>query len=177
MSAEAPHVRYQPADGEGIGRLTLSRPSKLNATDDTTLRHLAEAVDAASADAAVRALVVAGEGRALCAGIDLAALARDAIPDDWFRRWDETLLRLERMPAATVAAIRGPCLGGGLQLALCCDLRIAAEDALATRRLLLGCFDLPVERFLDACVAAQQRCREDPETRAKLASHRARFRR
>jgi enoyl-CoA hydratase/carnithine racemase len=254
MSSGAPHARYLPAGSDRIGRLALSRPSKLNATDDTTLRDLAAAVDAAAADRAARAVIVAGEGRAFCAGIDLAALARDALPGDWFRRWDETLTRLERIAAGTVAAIQGACLGGGFQLALCCDLRVAAEDAtfglsavthgiipglaayrlprfvgmgparemmllgetwnverarahalvdrvvpnaeleasaralaerlaaaprealVSTRRLVLGCFDVPVERFLDDYVAAQQRCREDPETRAKLASYRSRFR-
>ncbi len=128
-AAEAPHVRYVPARSDGIARIELTRPAKLNATDDATLVQLSAAVESAATDAAARAVIVTGEGRAFCAGIDLGALARDAIPDDWFRRWDETLARLERLPAATVAAIRGPCLGGGLQLALCCDLRVAAEDA------------------------------------------------
>jgi enoyl-CoA hydratase/carnithine racemase len=240
------HARYESADATGIAQLRFTRPEKLNATDDASVDHLAEAIEAAWADAAARAVVVAGEGRAFCVGIDLAALAGDAIPETWFRRWEEALARLEALPAPTVAAIRGPCLGGGLQVALCCDLSIASEDAtfglsavthgiipgLATFRLarlvgegaarelmLLGetwdaerafrhglvqrvvpnaaldataraiaeriaaapreavratksltraAHDLQLESFLDLYVSAQQDCRADPETRAKL---------
>ena len=127
-ATDARHVRYAPADAQGIATLRFTRPETLNATDDASVDHLAAAIEAAWADDP-RVLVVGGEGRAFCAGIDLRALATDAIPESWFRRWDEALARLEALPAPAIAAIRGPCLGGGLQVALCCDLCVAAEDA------------------------------------------------
>jgi enoyl-CoA hydratase/carnithine racemase len=123
------HVRYRPAGETGIGALRFTRPEKLNATNEASLHDLAGALDAAWADREARVVVIGGEGRGFCVGIDLHALATDSLSDSWFRRWDEELVRLEELPAPTVAALQGPCLGGGLQIALCCDLRIASDDA------------------------------------------------
>ncbi len=123
------HSRYTPAGEDGIGRLELTRPAKLNATDDDSVDHLDHAATLAGRDRKARAIVVSGQGRAFCAGIDLAALAGDRLRDDWFRRWEVALAKIESIPVATVAAIQGACLGGGLQLTLCCDLRVASEDA------------------------------------------------
>jgi enoyl-CoA hydratase len=125
----AVHAEYTAAGADGIGRLELTRPEKLNATDDAFVTHLARAVARAARDRKARAIVVSARGRAFCTGIDLAALAGDRLKPDWFRRWDETLARLEAIPVPTVAAIQGPCLGGGLQIALCCDLAISSDDA------------------------------------------------
>ena len=124
-----PHAVYTPADADGIGRLELTRPEKLNATDDDSLRDLDKAAACAARDRRARAIIVRGRGRALCTGIDLGALAGDRLPADWFRRWEVALAKIEAIPVATVAAIQGPCLGGGLQITLCCDLRIAGDDA------------------------------------------------
>ena len=125
----SPHAQYTPAGTDGIGRLELSRPEKLNATDDDSVRDLDRAATRAARDTRARAIIVAGHGRAFCAGIDLTALAGERLSADWFRRWDVALAKIESIPVATVAAIQGPCLGGGLQIALCCDLRVASEDA------------------------------------------------
>jgi len=125
----APHVEYTPADADGIGCLELTRPEKLNATDDDSLRDLDRAAARAVRDRRARAIIVRGRGRAFCTGIDLAALAGDRLPADWFRRWELALAKIEAIPVATVAAIQGPCLGGGLQITLCCDLRVAGDDA------------------------------------------------
>jgi len=125
----APHAQYVPAGADGIGRLILTRPEKLNATDGDSVGDLARAAADARRDRGARAVVVSGEGRAFCAGIELAAFAADRLGTDWFRRWDVALAKIEAIPAPTVAAIQGPCLGGGLQIALCCDLRVAAADA------------------------------------------------
>src|SRR5262245_49505737 len=125
----SPHAEYTPADAEGIGLLELTRPEKLNATDDDSVRDLDRAATQAMRDGKARAIVVRGRGRAFCTGIDLAALAGDRLGADWFRRWDVALAKLEAIPVPTVAAIQGPCLGGGLQIALCCDLSVASEDA------------------------------------------------
>ncbi len=128
-TTRSPHARYTPAGEDGIGHVELTRSEKLNATDDQSVDDLDRAVTLARRDAKARAIVVAGRGRAFCAGIDLAALAGDRLGADWFRRWDVALAKLEAIPVPTVAAIQGPCLGGGLQVALCCDLSVASEDA------------------------------------------------
>src|SRR6185436_8996922 len=125
----ARHAEYTPADTDGIGVLELTRPEKLNATDDDSLRDLDRAAARAARDRGARAVIVRGRGRAFCTGIDLAALAGDELPADWFRRWELALAKIEAIPVATVAAIQGPCLGGGLQITLCCDLRVAGDDA------------------------------------------------
>src|SRR4030095_13720639 len=88
-------------------------------------------------------------------GIDLGALSADAIPDDWFERWDVTLARPEALPAAAVGAPEGPCRGGGLQVALCCDLRVAADDAsfglsAVTHGIVPGLATYRLERFVGA---------------------------
>src|SRR6185369_3696614 len=129
QAKRAPHAEYTPADADGIGILELTRPEKLNATDDDSVRDLDRAATQAMRDRKARAIVVRGRGRAFCTGIDLAALAGDRLRADWFRRWDVALARIEAIPVATVAAIQGPCLGGGLQITLCCDLRVASDDA------------------------------------------------
>lgn len=128
-SGRAPHAAYTRAGADGIGRLTLTRPQKLNATDDDSVDDLDRAATLAARDAKARAIIVGGEGRAFCTGIDLSALAGDRLRADWFRRWDVALAKIEAIPVATVAAIQGPCLGGGLQITLCCDLRVATADA------------------------------------------------
>jgi len=123
------HAQYTPAGEDGIGHLELTRPEKLNATDDDSVGDLDRAATLAARDKKARAIVVRGRGRAFCTGIDLAALAGDRLGADWFRRWDVALAKIESIPVATVAAIQGPCLGGGLQITLCCDLRVASDDA------------------------------------------------
>src|SRR5262249_5211333 len=128
-ATRAPHARYTPAGMAGVGRLERARSDKLHASDDQAVDDLDRAVMLARRDAKARAIVVGGRGRAFCAGIDLSALAGDRLGADWFRRWDVALAKLEAIPVPTVAAIQGPCLGGGLQIALCCDLSVASEDA------------------------------------------------
>lgn len=123
------HAAYTPAGRDGIGRLELTRPEKLNATDDASLADLHRAASLAARDERARAVLVRGRGRAFCTGIDLSALAADRLPPDWFQRWDVALAKLESIPVPTVAALQGACLGGGLQIALCCDLRVASDDA------------------------------------------------
>ena len=128
-AAREPHAQYTPAGSDGIGRLELTRPEKLNATDDESVGDLDRAVTRAARDAKARAVIVSGRGRAFCTGIDLAALAGDRLKADWFRRWDVALAKLEAIPVGTIAAVQGPCLGGGLQIVLCCDIAIASTDA------------------------------------------------
>ena len=74
-------------------------------------------------------VVVRGEGRAFCAGLDLDMLAAESMPEGFYALQEEALVGLERLDRLVVAQIHGYCLGGGLQLALASDIRILAEDA------------------------------------------------
>jgi len=116
---------------DGVFTLTLRRPEVLNALSTALCREAAAAVDRVAADPRARALIVTGAGRAFSTGADLKERA-GATPDAiWAhnRAIFALPLALERLPVPTVAAINGPALGGGCEIALGCDLRWAAEDA------------------------------------------------
>jgi enoyl-CoA hydratase/carnithine racemase len=110
-----------------VARLTLDRPERLNALSPQALAELASAAEQVTPASGVKVVVVSGAGRAFCAGYDLDAV--DAPPDaervDLGRRMAEAI---SGIPALTIAAIHGYCVGGGLVLAAACDIRIAAES-------------------------------------------------
>jgi 2-(1,2-epoxy-1,2-dihydrophenyl)acetyl-CoA isomerase len=111
---------------------TLNRPDSLNALDAQLGRDLAEAVRAAGGDAAVRALVLTGAGRAFCAGGDLKSMAAGASVREIERileNFHAVVQLLVDLDKPTIAAIAGPAVGAGMSFALACDLRIASEDA------------------------------------------------
>ncbi|WP_019203893.1 enoyl-CoA hydratase/isomerase family protein [Tsukamurella sp. 1534] len=113
---------------DGIATLTLNRPDKLNALHIRMLARLHGLVDEIAARDDVRVVVVSGAGRSFCAGHDLEALAE---ADAAEARYIEggAVDALEALPIPVVGKIRGHCLTGGLELALACDLLIAADDA------------------------------------------------
>ncbi|MGH7313726.1 MAG: enoyl-CoA hydratase/isomerase family protein, partial [Candidatus Rokuibacteriota bacterium] len=115
---------------EGVARITLSRPAVLNALDSELAIALADHADAAAADGQVVLVVVRGAGRAFCSGMDRTALAEGRIAEAFYRHWIRALNTLEDMPKLVLAVLHGYCLGGGLQLALACDLRLATDDAI-----------------------------------------------
>jgi enoyl-CoA hydratase/carnithine racemase len=127
MQLDGAHVRYVAE--KGTGWITLTRPRVLNALDARVAAELDEATAMAERDADAWVLVVTGEGRAFSSGMDRTALSAGEVGEPFFRHWIRALNRLEDMPKLVVAAIRGYCLGGGLQLALACDLRLCAADA------------------------------------------------
>ena len=130
-----------PEAGQGNGRvltaregavavITLDRPDKLNAITPQMTAALGRALDDIEDDDGVRAIVIEGAGRAFSAGFDLEAGEWDSLES--IRREMETdfdmILRFWNCPKPTVAALHGYCLGGALELALACDLAVAAED-------------------------------------------------
>lgn len=92
------------------------------------VRALSDALDALEDDEAVRFVVLSGQPGCFCAGIDFADFRPDAPMDiHGFHKWEQLCVRLERLSKATVAAIDGVCTGGGAQLALVCDVRVATR--------------------------------------------------
>lgn len=117
---------------EGVGLLTMSRPQLRNALDWEAMEAFGQAVAEVARDPALRALVVTGAGGAFCSGGDLYELDRFPTHLDGARLasvMGDALNALEQLPFPTLAAMEGPALGGGAEIALACDLRIMAEDA------------------------------------------------
>jgi enoyl-CoA hydratase len=117
-----------------VRRLTLNRPSSLNALNDTLLEALDAAFDAAADDDRVRVVILRGAGRAFCSGYDLNQDADEGTKDAaaWeaeLRRDHDRLLRILRHPKPVIASVHSYCLAGGTDLMLACDLAVAADDA------------------------------------------------
>jgi enoyl-CoA hydratase len=113
-----------------LARLRLNRPEVLNAANRAWVEDLVTATNELAHSVQTRVVLVSGEGRAFCSGLDTKELARGNLTVDWFETWERGVTALAELDAITVAAIQGYCLGGGLQLALACDLRIASTDAI-----------------------------------------------
>ena len=136
-----PRVLYQ-RDGR-IARITLNRPEVMNAIDDRLPAELEAAVEEANADPGVHVIVLAGAGRAFCAGYDLAFYAQAADTNAGVQAmpWDpmkdyafmmkntERFMSLFRSHRPVIGKVQGFAIAGGSDIALCCDLVVMAEDA------------------------------------------------
>jgi enoyl-CoA hydratase len=136
--AAKPRVRVEhpapdPRTGgpvDGVALLTLDRPEVLNALDAETMRELVEALERLDADPGCRCVVLTGAGdRAFAAGADIKEMA-EATPvtltlANSFARWE----RIRRVRTPIIAAVKGFALGGGCELAMACDMMVAADDA------------------------------------------------
>ena len=119
-------------DADGVRVLTIDRPDKLNALNRQTLEALDAAFAAAGEDPSVRTLVLTGSGgKAFVAGADIAEMnALTAIEGREFSLLGQRLMRrIERLPKPVIAMVNGYALGGGLELAMACHLRVAADSA------------------------------------------------
>lgn len=120
------------SDDAGIRTIAVDRPDKLNALDARTLDALDAAFAAAAADPAVRAVVLTGSGpKAFVAGADIAEMSGLSAVEgrDFSLRGQRMMRRVEKLPKPVIAMVNGFALGGGLELAMCCHLRIAADTA------------------------------------------------
>ena len=115
------------ADHDGVSTLTLNRPDKLNALTPGVFIELRNHLDALADDDTIGCVVLAGAGRSFCAGHDLGSIAEgERAPSEHFE--PETVDALEALPKPTIARIQGHCFTGGLELALACDILVAAES-------------------------------------------------
>jgi len=120
-------VRYEVS--EGVATITLNRPHVLNAIDIDLIQRLADTAEQAATDDNVWVVILRGAGRAFCSGIDRTALARGEISADFYRAIARATNWFEDMPKLSVAVMHSWSIGGGLQLASACDVRLAADDA------------------------------------------------
>lgn len=116
------------ADAGGLTTLTLNRPDKLNALNPAMFVALRGHLDHIATDESVACVVLTGAGRSFCAGHDLGSISSgERAPSKHFE--PETVDALEALRVPTIAKIRGHCFTGGLELALACDLLVAAQSA------------------------------------------------
>jgi len=123
---------------DGVAQVRLDRPDKLNALTLEILDELVATAHRLRRDRTLRAVVVAGEGDAFCAGLDFGAVLRQPakivtsfVPRPWrgTNTFQEACWAWRRLPVPVVAAVHGHCLGGGLQIALAADFRFATPDS------------------------------------------------
>jgi 2-(1,2-epoxy-1,2-dihydrophenyl)acetyl-CoA isomerase len=120
---------------DGVGTITLNRPDKLNAFAGTMRQEVAQAVREMAEHEDVRVLVITGAGRAFCAGADIGYMRELTEREDTeaFRALveagREVVTVIHNTPKPVVASVNGPAAGGGANLALSCDIRIASEKA------------------------------------------------
>jgi len=113
-----------------IGEIRLNRPEVLNAFGQHWPHDMLAAAREMQDDPAIRVVLVTGEGRSFSSGLDLTQLANNQISTQFFHDAEFAFRSMETLDKVTICGIQGHCLGGGLQLAIACDVRIATEDAI-----------------------------------------------
>jgi len=116
-----------------VGWIKLNRPEKRNALNDVLLRELSSLFSKIATTKDIRVVVLTGEGKFFAAGADINELAKIKTPFDareFLSRIEPAFCLIESIPQPVIAAVNGPALGGGCELCLACDIRIASENAL-----------------------------------------------
>ncbi len=114
-----------------VGLIRINRPEAMNSLNEEVLNGLSEAVDGAGADPEIRAVIITGEGRAFVAGADIAGM--EPLDEEggyaWARLGQKVFRKIETLNKPVIAAVNGFALGGGCELAMACDIRLAGEKA------------------------------------------------
>lgn len=122
----------QDRDDRGVVTLTMNRPRAFNALSAAMLSALGEALDALAADDRVRAVVLAGAGKAFCAGHDLKEMRAEPSPEHYrrlFAQCTTVMLSIQRLPVPVIARVHGLATAAGCQLVAMCDMAVASRDA------------------------------------------------
>ena len=131
-------------DGDGIATLTLNRPRQFNCLSRALLSELQKALDRLAEDAGIRVIVIAGNGRAFCAGHDLKEMRShtdQAFHKALFEQCGQVMLSIRRLPQPVIAKVHGIATAAGCQLVASCDLAVASEHArFATSGINVGLF-------------------------------------
>ena len=123
-------IRYEKNGNIGIA--TINRPEALNALNSTVITELEQLITEVEQDTELRAFILTGEGRSFVAGADIG----EQYPMDvaagrkWGQRGSALMRRIEKLEIPTIAAVNGFALGGGNELAMCCDFRICSDNAM-----------------------------------------------
>lgn len=131
LPAAEPYV-LADRDARGVVRLTLNRPRQFNALSEEMLTALQAELDAIAADPQARVVVIAGQGKAFCAGHDLKQMRANPSQEyyeELFARCSQMMLTIQRMPQPVIARVHGIATAAGCQLVAMCDLAVASEDA------------------------------------------------
>ena len=136
MNANTQAVAAEPLllrqDDGGVVTLTLNRPAQFNSLSQALMRELQSELDRIAADAGVRVVIMAGAGKAFCAGHDLKEMRSDATKEfqqALFRQCSQLMLTLVRMPQPVIARVHGIATAAGCQLVSMCDLAVASDNA------------------------------------------------
>ena len=127
-----PEVILLRSDAGGVATLTLNRPGQFNALSTEVLAELQDALNAIAQDASVRVVVLAGAGKAFCAGHDLKQMRANhakAYMQELFTQCGKVMMTLVQMPQPVIARVHGTATAAGCQLVAMCDLAVAADIA------------------------------------------------
>ena len=155
-------ARLEVRIDDGVAVVTLARPDVHNAFDEVLIAELTATLKTLDADAAVRVVVLAGQGRSFCAGADLGWMQRMAGYSHAENLADATALAtmlatLDRMAKPTIARVHGAAYGGGVGLVACCDIAVAAEEAtFALSEVKLGLIPATIGPYVVAAIGARQ---------------------
>lgn len=131
MTEQTQELQVAGPDDRGVATVTLNRPAKRNALTRAMYKELDLVLQAVEADPKARVIVIRGEGPAFCAGADISDWADPGLARARAMSAHDTrvLRALAESPLITIAELHGAVMGGGLELALACDIRVAAKDA------------------------------------------------